>query len=137
MWRRVVIYGGGLAAGTFCLQWLDYQRMARTHTGDIYIVLVAALFLALGVFIGMKALARPAPLPFDGNPQAQAALGISARELTVLQELAQGHSNKDIARRLNIAPDTVKTHVSRLYEKLGARRRTEAVNKARQLGIVP
>ncbi|MFO1399588.1 MAG: response regulator transcription factor, partial [Steroidobacteraceae bacterium] len=75
--------------------------------------------------------------PFDGNPRAQASLGITPRELSVLQELAAGRSNKEIAARLAIAPDTVKTHVARLYDKLGARRRTEAVNRARELGILP
>ncbi len=55
----------------------------------------------------------------------------------MLKELAAGHSNQDIARRLNIAPDTVKTHLAKLYGKLEAKRRTDAVNRARELGILP
>ena len=78
----------------------------------------------------------PAPA-FDGNPRAQAALGISPREMAVLAELAAGHSNKEIAARLHVSPNTVKTHVARLFEKLGARRRTDALRRARELGLVP
>jgi DNA-binding CsgD family transcriptional regulator len=137
MWKRVVIYGVLLAAGTFALQWLDYQRLARVHAGDIYIFLIACAFLALGIYIGARVLGAPAPAFFDGNPKAQATLGISARELTVLHELAAGRSTKEIAARLNLSPNTVKTHLARLFEKLEAKRRTDAINRARELGLVP
>ena len=136
MWKRLVGYGALLAAGTLALQWLDYQRLARTHSGDIYVFLVAAAFLVLGIFVGVKVFGAP-PVAFDGNPKAQAALGLSDRELEVLNELAAGRSNKEIAARLHVSPNTVKTHVARLFEKLGARRRTEAIRRARELGIVP
>ncbi|MEA1676011.1 helix-turn-helix transcriptional regulator [Nitrospirillum sp. BR 11163] len=135
--RRVALYGLALAIGTAALQWLDYQRLARAHSDDIYILLIAAAFLALGVMVGMR-LMRPAPpLPAEGNVQAQAGLGISAREMAVLRELAAGRSNKEIALVLDISPNTVKTHLARLFEKLGAQRRTDAVNRARELGLVP
>jgi DNA-binding CsgD family transcriptional regulator len=137
MWKRVVTYGALLAAGTLALQWLDYQRLARMHSGDIYLFLVAVAFLALGVVLGVKVFAAPAPAPFDGNPKAKEALGLSERELEVLHELAAGHSNKEIAARLHVSPNTIKTHVARLFEKLGARRRTEAILRARELGILP
>ena len=137
MWKRVVGYGAFLAVGTLALQWLDYQRLARSHTGDIYIFLIAAAFLALGVFVGIRLMGPRRPASFDGNPKAQAALGISPRELTVLHELAAGRSNKEIAANLNVSPNTVKTHVAQVYGKLGAKRRTDAINKARELGIVP
>jgi len=137
MWKRVAAYGAFLALGTFALQWLDYQRLARAYPGDIYMFLIAAAFLALGVFVGVRVFARPQPEAFDGNPQAQASLGISPRELAVLHELAAGRSNKEIAAELNVSPNTVKTHVARLFEKLGAKRRTDAINRARELGIVP
>ena len=133
---RLVLYGAMLAAGTAVLQWLDYQRLARSHWEDIYILLVAAAFLGLGVFVGARLFGRHRSLPDEGNPQALAALGISPRELEVLRELAAGLSNKEIARRLEVSPNTVKTHVTRLFEKLGARRRTEAIHRARELGIV-
>lgn len=133
---RLVLYGAMLAAGTAALQWLDYQRLARAHWEDIYVLLIAAAFLALGVVLGARLFGRHRELPDDGNPQARAALGISPRELEVLRELAAGYSNKEIARRLEVSPNTVKTHVTRLFEKLGARRRTEAIHRARELGIV-
>ena len=138
IWKQATLYGLLLALGTVALQWLDYQRMARLHVGDIYDFLLAAGFLALGLWIGARVLARRGPPPaFDGNPKALAELGISPREVAVLQEIAAGHSNKQIAANLHVSPNTVKTHVARLYEKLGARRRTEALRKARELGLVP
>ena len=85
----------------------------------------------------MRVFAAPAPNTFDGNPRARAALGLSERELEVLHELAAGRSNKEIAAQLHVSPNTVKTHVARLFEKLGAKRRTEAIRRARELGIVP
>jgi DNA-binding CsgD family transcriptional regulator len=137
MWKRIVGYGALLATGTLALQWLDYQRLARMHSGDIYLFLVAAAFLVLGIVLGVRVFAAPAATAFDGNPKAQAALGLSERELEVLRELAAGHSNKEIAAHLHVSPNTVKTHVARLFEKLDAKRRTEAVRRARELGIVP
>lgn len=137
MWKRLLGYGALLAVGTLALQWLDYQRLARMHSGDIYLFLVAGAFLALGIVLGVKVFANPAAPAFDGNPQAQSALGLSGRELEVLHELAAGHSNKEIAARLHVSPNTVKTHVARLFEKLGAKRRTDAIRRARELGIVP
>ena len=136
MRKRVGAYGVALAAGALALQWLDYDRLAWSRPVEIYIALVAASFLALGVFLGMRIFAAPAPAVFDGNPKAVASLGISPRELVVLKELAAGRSNKEIARRLNVSPNTVKTHLARLYEKLDAKRRTDAINRARELGIV-
>lgn len=137
MWKRVIFYGALLAAGTLALQWLDYQYLARAHSGDIYFFLIAVAFLALGVYIGARVIGGARPEAFDGNPKAQAALGISPRELAVLQEIVAGRSNKEIAAQLNVSPNTVKTHVARLFEKLGAKRRTDAIRKARELGLVP
>ena len=137
MWKSILGYGALLALGTLALQWLDYQRLARVYPGEVVTFIVAAAFLALGVVLGVRVFARPAPPPFDGNPKGQEALGISERELEVLKELAAGHSNKEIAIKLAVSPNTVKTHVARLYEKLGARRRTDAVKKARELGLMP
>jgi DNA-binding NarL/FixJ family response regulator len=137
MWKPILGYGALLALGTLALQWLDYQRFARAHAGDITIFLIALAFLALGIYIGSRVLHPRPPATFDGNPKAQAALGISARELTVLQALAAGRSNKEIAIALDVSPNTVKTHVAKLFEKLDAKRRTDAINRARELGIVP
>lgn len=138
LWRRLLGYGALLGFGTLALAWLDYQRVARLHAGDVYTFLVALGFLALGVFVGARAFARrPAPVAAEpGNPRALEALGISERERAVLLKLAAGGSNKEIAIELGISPNTVKTHVARLFEKLGARRRTEAIQRARELGLL-
>lgn len=135
----MIVYALLLAAAALGLQWLEYQRLARAHSGGIAVFLVALVFLVLGIAVGLRlrGASRPAaPGDFDGNPQALQSLGISPRELAVLQELAVGRSDKEIAARLDVSPNTVKTHVSRLFEKLGARRRTDAIHKARALGIV-
>ena len=137
MRKHILLYAAVLALGAFALQWLDLQRMARLYPESVYDGLLAAGFLALGLWIGARVLGRRAPTPpFDGNPRALAELGISPREAAVLAELAAGYSNKEIARRLDVSPNTVKTHVARLYEKLGATRRTDAVRRARELGLV-
>lgn len=137
-WKPVLGYGALLGLGTLGLQWLDYQRLVRSHAGLVWDGLLAAGFLALGLWLGTRLLARrEAPAQDAGNPQAQATLGISDRELAVLHEIAAGCSNKEIAQRLHVSPNTVKTHVARLLSKLGARRRTEALRRARELGLVP
>jgi DNA-binding CsgD family transcriptional regulator len=136
MWKRAALYGTALALGAAALNWLDYQRMVRTHSGDVYIALIAFAFLALGVYLGARLFAAPRAATAAGNPQAQATLGISARELEVLHELAAGRSNKEIAAALGVSPNTVKTHIARLFEKLEVRRRTEALAKARELGLI-
>ena len=138
-WTHVALYAALLAGGTVLLQWLDYQRLVRSQPAAVYDALLATGFLALGIWLGMRLLVRRAPSAGGdaGNPQAQAALGISARELEVLHEIAAGHSNKEIAQRLQVSPNTVKTHVARLLEKLGAKRRTDALRRARELGLMP
>ena len=139
-WIHIVLYAALLAGGTVALQWLDYQRLVRSYPSAIYDGLLATGFLALGLWLGMRLLGRgasPAEPAGEGNPRAAEALGISPRELEVLQEIAAGHSNKEIALRLHVSPNTVKTHVARLLEKLEARRRTDALRKARELGLVP
>jgi DNA-binding CsgD family transcriptional regulator len=139
-WIHIALYAALLAAGTLALQWLDYQRLVRSSPSAIYDGLLATGFLALGLWLGMRLLGRRAPVDASGeggNPRAAEALGISPRELEVLREIAAGHSNKEIAARLHVSPNTVKTHVARLLEKLEARRRTDALRKARELGLVP
>lgn len=135
--KRLIGYGTLLALGTLALAWLDYLRVARLHSQSVYTFLVALGFLVLGVFVGARAFARRPPAAAEpGNPRAQASLGISEREIVVLKHLAAGGSNKEIAQQLGISPNTVKTHVARLFEKLGARRRTEAIQRARELGLL-
>lgn len=134
--RRVLLYGAALALGVLALQWIDYQRVARTRFADVALGMVAAGFLALGLFAGRRLFGRQAARP-EGNPEAIAALKISGRELEVLRSLAAGQTNKEIARTLGVSPNTVKSHVSSVYGKLDARRRTDAVARARALDILP
>lgn len=138
MLRTALIYGLALAAGALALQWLEYRSWAWSHAGEVYVALIAAAFLGLGVWVGTRLLPRrPAADGFSPNERARASLGITDREYDVLRLLAGGCSNKQIARRLELSPNTVKTHVARLFEKLRAVRRTEAILIARELGLVP
>lgn len=135
----LLIYAGLLAAGAVFLQWLDITSMTRQHPMEVQLTLLAFLFLGLGIWVGSRIFSAGSPKETDqetGNPKAQKALGISAREKEVLDLLAMGLSNKDIARRLHVSPNTVKTHVARLLEKLEASRRTEAIARARELGLI-
>jgi DNA-binding CsgD family transcriptional regulator len=136
--RPYLVYGALLAAGALALTWLDYLTFARTFPGELQIFLIAAGFLGLGIWAGARIFAgrREAP-PFDGNPAAQRTLGLSAREMDVLTLIADGLSNKEIAARLNVSPNTVKTHVARVLEKLEVSRRTAALARARELGLLP
>jgi DNA-binding CsgD family transcriptional regulator len=137
MLKTVIVYGGFLAIGTIGLHWLQFQYVARAHPGEIYVALVAVAFMGLGIWVGARLFRRPPEAtPFEGNPRARAALAISERELQVLEALAAGRSNKEIANELDVSPNTVKTHVAKLFDKLEVRRRTEAILKARELGII-
>lgn len=136
MLRTILIYGVLLAALAVGLQWLEFQYVMRTHATETYVVLIAVAFLGLGLWAGSRLFRRAPPGEFVGNPQVQATLGISDRELEVLKLLAAGQSNKEIARQLDLSPNTVKTHIAKLFEKLEARRRTEAILRARELGMI-
>src|SRR5688572_4598431 len=138
MLRVVAIYGVILAAGALSLQWLQYRYLVRAYPIEIYVALVALAFLGLGVWVGTKLFPRtPAPTRFEPNIAARTTLGISDREIEVLELLAAGRSNKEIAKQLDVSPNTVKTHVARLFEKLDVARRTEAILQARELGLIP
>ena len=138
MWRTVLIYGLVLALGAVAVQWLEYRVWARAHASSMSIALVAAAFMALGVWVGAKVFrSRPAAGAFEPNTRAQTSLGITQREIQVLRLLASGRSNKEIAATLHISPNTIKTHIARLYEKLQAARRTDAILRARELGLIP
>jgi DNA-binding NarL/FixJ family response regulator len=136
MLRTIVVYGASLAVGALGLQWLQYQYLVRAHPAEIYLALVAAAFLGLGIWVGARLFQRPPAAAFEANLRAQASLGISERELQVLELLAAGRSNKEIASRLSVSPNTIKTHVARLFEKLAVKRRTEAILRARELGMI-
>lgn len=132
----MLAYGLALAALAFVLEWLDYKHSVHAWSTEFYVACIAVLFVALGIWVGNRLTAKPR-LAYARNEAAIASLGISARECEVLEMLAAGHANKVIARRLDISPNTVKTHVARLYEKLEVASRTQAIGKARELDILP
>jgi DNA-binding CsgD family transcriptional regulator len=138
MLRTIILYGVALAAGALALEWLHGALWAGGWAGEATIALIAIASLGLGVWLGVRLFRRASPAGgFEPNLRAQASLGITEREYEVLRLIASGQSNKQIAARLDVSPNTVKTHVSRVYEKLRAARRTEAVLRARELGLIP
>lgn len=137
MWRTILIYAGVLGVAALALEWMQYQALARTRPGEIWLGLMAAGFLGLGVWAGARLFPhRSKGEGFVANERVKETLGISGREFEVLQLLAAGRSNKEIAADLDVSPNTIKTHVARLYAKLEVSRRTEAVNRARELGML-
>jgi DNA-binding CsgD family transcriptional regulator len=136
MLRLVLLYGLALAALAFLLEWLDYKHAVHEWTTEFYVGSVAVVFVALGIWVGNRLTAKPRQ-SYVRNEAAIASLGISTRECEVLEMLAAGHANKVIARRLDISPNTVKTHIARLFEKLEVASRTQAIGKARELDILP
>ena len=134
--RTIILYGIALAGLAFILEWLDYKHAVHAWSTEFYVTCIAVIFVILGIWVGNRLTARPRGA-FARNDAAIASLGISARECEVLDMLAAGHANKVIARRLDISPNTVKTHVARLYQKLEVASRTQAIGKARALDILP
>lgn len=137
MVRTIIVWALVLAAGAFALQWLEYQYLVRAFSRDIYIAVIGVAFAAGGVWAGWKLATRTAPGPFERNDAALASLGLTGQEMKVLERLAAGQSNKEIARTLGLSPNTVKTHVANLFAKLEVSRRTQAVGKARDLFLIP
>jgi len=137
MRRTIIIYALALAAGAFVLQWLQYRFLVRAFPAEIYIALIAAAFAGLGLWAGLKLARRSVPSAFEKNSAAIASLGLTLREQEVLGLLAAGKSNKEIAQKLGVSPNTVKTQVASLYQKLEVQRRTQAIQKARELAIIP
>lgn len=137
MIRTVLLWALVLAVGAFALQWLEYQFLARAFAWRVYAGLIGVAFAAGGVWVGWKLAARGRPEAFQRNDAALAALGLTGQEVKVLERLAAGRSNKEIARDLGLSPNTVKTHVGNLYGKLEVGRRTQAVGKARELALIP
>ena len=136
MARTIIIWALVLAGGAFALQWLQYQYLVRAFSWQIYVAIIGAGFAAGGVWVGWMLTARAAPAPFARNAAAQASLGLTGQEMKVLERLAAGQSNKEIARTLGLSPNTVKTHLANLFTKLEVARRTQAVGKARELHLI-
>ena len=148
MRKHVLLYGllgGALIAG---LQLIEYRWLVVEHSVEIYGGLVAAIFAGLGIWLGLKVTRRAetvvvrevtvmAPATFVRDERKLESLGITPRELEVLELIARGLSNKEIAARACVSENTVKTHTSRVFEKLGARRRTQAVQLGKELRLIP
>jgi NarL family two-component system response regulator LiaR len=148
MWKHVLLYGvigGVLIAG---LKAIEYRWLVIEHSFEIYGGIVAATFAAVGVWLGrritgprhtveVREVLVPAPPEFVRDDAKVAALGITPRELEILDLIAQGLSNKEIGERLFVSENTVKTHSSRVFDKLGVRRRTQAVQVGKELRLIP
>jgi DNA-binding CsgD family transcriptional regulator len=154
MKKTVLLYGllaGVLIAG---LKVVEYRYLVIEHSIEIYGGIVALLFALLGIWLGLKLtktketvvvreVAVPvevlvrAPERFVVNVVRQEQLGITPRELEILTAIAEGLSTREIAEKLFVSENTVKTHSSRLFEKLNARRRTQAVQLGKEAGLIP
>ena len=136
MLRTVLVYGAILAAGALGLEWLQFRLLVRSYPIQAYVVLLALGFLGLGLWAGARLFRRAPRAPDEINTRAIETLGVSERERQVLELLAAGRSNKEIARTLAVSPNTVKTHVAKLFGKLEVQRRTAAIRRARELGMI-
>lgn len=146
--KWMILYGSGLALLLFLLRWLELRFIILDHALDIYIGAIALIFTGLGIWLALK-LAKPktqtviiekeiyrAADEFVLNEAELERLAISRRELEVLELMAQGLSNSEIAGKLFVSLNTVKTHTSKIFEKLDVKRRTQAVEKAKRIGII-
>ena len=142
---QIVLYGISLGALAVLLKVIEYRFMVYDHALELFIGVVAVLFMLVGTWFGMKVRARrgamlPAVVggaPFSVSQELLREFGISKREYEVLELIAHGCSTKEIADRLYVSRNTVKTHASSLFQKLDARRRTQAVQKAKSMGLLP
>ena len=151
MKRQTLIHGliYGLTGGALIviLKLVEFRFLVVEHSLEIYGAIIALLFAALGIWLGLKLTRKevvvkevpvPAvPEPFAVNEAQLRQLGITKRELEILELIAQGLSNREIADKLFVSENTVKTHSSRLFDKLSAKRRTQAVQIAKENGLIP
>lgn len=146
--RDILIYGacGGLLI--VALKVTEYRFLVVEHSVEIYGGLIAALFAGLGIWLGLtltrkkpevivREIEVPAAGPFVVDQARLSKLGITPRELEILGLIAEGLSNREIAERLFVSENTVKTHSSRVFDKLGAKRRTQAVQLGKELDLIP
>jgi len=137
MARLVIPYALALALAAVALEWLKYRHVTRIDSTEIYVALLAIGFIALGLWAGRRLTPRAPAAVFQRNDAAIRSLGLTPRECEILALLASGQSNKELARTLGVSPNTIKTHVARVYEKLEVERRIEAIEKARWLALIP
>ncbi|HEV7644906.1 MAG TPA: LuxR C-terminal-related transcriptional regulator [Pyrinomonadaceae bacterium] len=141
MRKTIIIYGLAMAALIALLKYLEYSYFIRELSIDIYIGIVAVTFVALGIWVGMRftrvktVVVTEGPI-FELDPAKLKDLGISPREYEVLRLISEGFSNQEISEKLFISLSTVKTHSANLFLKLDVSRRTQAVQKARELRLI-
>ena len=151
MKKHVLLYGLVGGALVALLKVVEYRYLVIEHSVELYGGLIAIVFVSLGIWLGLT-LTRPkggdqaptttpdAAVPVaptaQPDPAIRASLGITPRELEILELIAAGLSNREIAERIFVSENTVKTHSSRLFEKLNARRRTQAVQIGKELGLL-
>ena len=148
MKKHILIYG--LCGGVLIviLKLVEYRFLVIQHSIEIYGGLIALLFAVLGIWLGLKLtktketvvvkeVLLPAPHSFTLNEVKLRELGITRRELEILELIARGLSNREIAEKLFVSENTVKTHSSRLFDKLSAKRRTQAVQLGKEFGLIP
>ncbi|HLX66700.1 MAG TPA: LuxR C-terminal-related transcriptional regulator [Puia sp.] len=145
-YKHIFLYGAALALLLLLLNWLEWKFIVLDRAIELYSGALAIVFTGLGIWLAIK-LARPKwktvivekevyVRPGSINEKELARLGLSARELEVLRLMADGLSNQEIATRLFVSLNTVKTHSANIFEKLDVRRRTQAVDKAKKLNII-
>jgi NarL family two-component system response regulator LiaR len=148
MRKHVLLYGLVLGVLIAALRLIEYRSLVVEHSVEIYGGLVAAVFASVGIWLGLRLTRRiesvvvrevmiPAPVNFVRDQSKLESLGITRRELEILELIAEGLSNKEIAARVYVSENTVKTHSSRVFDKLGARRRTQAVQLGKELRLIP
>lgn len=133
--RIIIAYGLMLTIAAFVLAWLDYKFWVRDIGWQVYGLFIAVLFAILGVWVERQRQSSQPKVSSERNEKAIKALGLTSREIEVLECLRKGESNKRIAKSLGISPNTVKTHLKSLYAKIGANNRTQAVSQAIELSI--
>ena len=140
----------GLVGGVLIafLKFIEYKHFVREYTSEMYGALVALIFTAIGIYLGLKwtrskeiVIVKEVPVPANGpfvlDAEKLKELGITQREHEILGLIAQGLSNREIGEKLFVSENTVKTHSSRLFEKMSVSRRVQAVQKAKDLGLIP
>lgn len=137
MKKTILIYGLSLALLIFILEYFEYRYLVRDLSTESFVFIIALMFTGLGLWVGQKLISpKKNQGEFKKNEKALDYLGISERELEVLKLVAKGLSNQQIADKLFVSINTVKTHLSHLYEKLNVQRRTQAVEKAKSLNLI-
>ena len=148
--RDVIVYGAAIGLLVLVIQLTEYRFLVVEHSVEIYAALIAILAAGTGIWLG-RSLRRKAPAsssaprpagalssePFVPDTTRLDELGITPRELEILDLIAAGLSNREIAEKLFVSENTVKTHASRLFDKLGARRRTQAVQIGKTARLIP